>query len=170
MTTLLTTILTTATALAPVPCDGPDTDPWVTDFRDRVVAYSSLYAFAAEQYGEWVSCDAEIRTEFDGRRFGIIRFGFGDDIELGVETMPPETSIVTLSSASGFEDEEAVLQALRAYTAGRGLAIDWDTPEAETDGDEVTHIYWDPEPGLNASARVVRVDGVVTSVRFSMAL
>lgn len=171
MTPNLTTLaLASAVALAPVPCDDPTADPWVTGFRDRIVAYSSLYAFATEQYGEPASCDAEIGMEFDGRSFGIIRFGFGDGIELSVETMPPETSIVTLGSQTGFEAEEPVLEALRAYTAGRGLEIDWNAPEIEADGNEVTRVYWDPEPGLNASARVARVDGVLRWVRFSMAL
>jgi hypothetical protein len=41
---------------AQTPCEGPGADPWVVDFRDRVLAYSSLAAFAAATHGPPVSC------------------------------------------------------------------------------------------------------------------
>jgi hypothetical protein len=64
---------------------------------------------------------------------------------------------------------DAVLQALRSYADGRGLTIDRDAPETETEGTEVRETFWDPTSGLNASVTVTRRSGRLLSVRLSTA-
>jgi hypothetical protein len=153
------------------PCDDPGVDPWIGELRDRVLSYDGLALWAVEAYGAPTSCDGAVTDEFDGAQFGAVTLGFAEGVALTVETMPPEVSIVSLRAPGGFADESAVLQSLRAYTAARGLAIDWDAPpETSVDGDESTATYWDPEAGLNGSASVVTVDAVLVEVRVSMAL
>jgi hypothetical protein len=155
---------------AQTPCEGPGADPWVVDFRDRVLAYSSLAAFAAATHGPPVSCQGAITMEFDGANYGSLELAYAGGVTLTVETQPIETSIVTLRSEPGFADPAAVRAALRAYTEGIGVAIDWDSPDITTEGPESVETFWDPEAGLNASASLLNSDGRLVAVRFSMAL
>lgn len=152
------------------PCEGPDVDPWITDFRDRVVSYNELARHAIAQYGEPISCESAVTAEFDGARFGMLILGFSGGVALHSETMPPETSVTTLSSDVGFADEAEMRQVLERYTRGVGFAIDWTAPDVITEGSEVVHQYWDPDPGLNASASLVFSDGRLVAVRVSWAL
>ncbi len=152
------------------PCDGPGSDPWVSDLRSRVLAYDGLARFAFEHFGEPVACDGVRTDDFDGLAFGSLRLTFPGAVTLDVTTMPPETSVVTLTAASGFPDEGQIREALAAHAADRGLAIDWSTPEVGTSGDEVTHTFWDPDPGLNGSAALVFREGVLVAVRAGLAL
>lgn len=171
VTALAVTSLSSATTVAAqMPCEGPGADPWVTDFRDRVLAYSSLAAFAAQVYGPPVSCSGAITTEFDGANYGTLELAYGDGVKLIVETQPIETSIVTLRSDAGFTDPSSVRTALRAYAEGIGVAIDWDTSETTTEGMDTVETFWDPDAGLNASASLSSAGGRLVAVRFSMAL
>ena len=151
-------------------CEGPGVDPWVGDLRDRVTAYNSLAHFAREQYGEPLACAGSVTTEFDGAKFGIVLLTFPGGVTLEVETMPPETSLVTLTHPAGFGDGVAVKEAVRAHTAGIGLAVDWEAPEESMEGDQVVRRFWDPDPGLNASASLYYSGGTLMAVRVSMAL
>jgi hypothetical protein len=94
-------------------CAGPDADPWVTELRDRVLSYDELAAFAVEAYGAPLTCGGEVGTEFDGVKFGSLLLNFSDGASFEVETMPPETSVVTLSAPSGFTDEVLARQVLK---------------------------------------------------------
>lgn len=152
------------------PCEGPEADPWVVDFRGRVLRYSDLAAFAVGEWGNPVACEGEIATEFDGVSYGVLTLTFSGGVTLTTETQPIETSVVTLHDPAGFEDPEAVVAALRSYVDGIGYSIDWDEPEREVEGDRTTETFWDPEPGLNASARLIRSGGRLVAVRFSSAL
>jgi len=152
------------------PCDGPGVDPWIGELRDRVTSYDGLARFALEHYGAPVACEGAVTSEFDGAKFGTLLLSFPEGVTLEVETMPPETSIVTLQSPSGFHDEGVILAALRARTAEIGLAIDWEAPEESMEGNRSVRRFWDPDPGLNASASLVYSAGVLVAVGVSMAL
>ena len=151
-------------------CDGPDLDPWVRELGSRVESHDGLARFAEDRYGPPVTCEGVVTTEFDGMKFGRVLLTYAGGVELSVETMPPEASIVILSAGSGFSAEGPVVEALRTYAAGVGLQLDWANPEVTTTGGEVTETFWDAESGLNASASVVRRSGVLHSVRLAMAL
>jgi hypothetical protein len=163
-------IVVPAPAAPQIPCDGPDADPWVADFRDRVVSYNGLAAFAAEAYGEPVSCVGGVTTEFDGVRYGTLTLTYPGGVTLEVETQPIETSVVSLRSSDGFADPSLVEGALRAYADRTGVSIDWGRSETSAEGEASVDIFRDPEPGFNASASIVTLDGRLVAVRFSMAL
>lgn len=151
-------------------CEGPDADPWVSDFRTRVESYDRLYRFAVERFGAPTSCEGQITMEFDGANFGSLRFGFAGGMSYSVESMPPETSIAFLRAPGGFVDVDAVRSLLEAHTAAIGLAIDWSAPEIGEEDGEVVHTFWDPEPGLNASASLIFIGDALVGIRVSMAL
>jgi len=155
---------------AVAPCAGPDADPWAAAFRDRTLSFNGLAQFAVADFGGPVDCDGTVTMEFDGARYGTLLLTFQGGVFLEVETLPIETSIVTLRASSGFEDRGRVEEALRAYAGQIGVSIDWTQPEHSVDGEESTETYWDPDPGLNASASLVSVGGGLIAVRFSMAL
>jgi len=163
-----------AGAQSAVPCDAPDADPdadpWVVDFADRVLRYNGLAGFAVARWGDAVGCVGQETMEFDGARYGTLELTFAGGVTLLVETQPIETSIVTLRASSGFDDPAAVEAALRAYADDVGVDIDWSRPERSDEQAEATETFWDPEPGLNASAATVRVGERLVAVRFSMAL
>ena len=155
---------------AVAPCTGPDADPWAAAFRGRTLSFNSLAQFAVAEFGGPVDCDGAVTTEFDGARYGTLLLTFQGGVALEVETLPIETSIVTLRSSAGFEHRGRVEDALRSYAAQIGVSIDWTQPEQSMDDDESTATYWDPDPGLNASASLVSADGRLVAVRLSMAL
>jgi hypothetical protein len=151
-------------------CDGPGADAWVTDLRDRVLAHDRLAHFAVRLHGQPMACEGEATSELDGARFGVLALTFSGGVTLEVETMPPEASITTLRAPSGFPDETDVREALQDHANGIGLAIDWTTPEVGSEGAEVVHTFQGPDPGLNASASLIYLDGELVAVRLSMAL
>jgi triacylglycerol lipase len=151
-------------------CDGPDADPWVRELRDRILHFDELAGFAVESYGAPLTCEGAAATEFDGMKFGSLRLGFSERATFRVESMPPETSAVTLRAPSGFDDEAAARQVLKAYAADVGVEIDWTAPEVTIQGDERVETFWDPDPGLNGSASLVYAGGSLVALRFSMAL
>lgn len=155
--------------LSVVRCDGPEATDWVRSFRDRVLAYDGLAAFAVSEFGAPVACDGSVSMEFDGVSYGTLRLAFASGVSLEVETQPIETSIMTLRREGGFDDAAAVEAALRAYTEAVGVAIDWDASEASTDAGESVTTFRDPDDGLNASAEVRSSGGRLVAVRFSMA-
>jgi hypothetical protein len=147
-----------------------DADPWVTSLRDRVLSYDELVGFAVEAYGAPLTCEGAVSTEFDGMEFGSLRLTFSEGATFQVETMPPETSVARLSAPSGFADEVRARQVLQAYAERIGLELDWTAPEITVLGDERVETYWDPDPGLNASASHVYSGDSLVALRFSMAL
>jgi hypothetical protein len=157
----------TASRLA---CDGPDTDPWVIELRDRVLGFDELVGFALEEYGAPLTCEGAVGTEFDGMKFGSLRLTFSEGATFHVETMPPEASSVTLRAPSGFANEALARQVLEEYTERIGVKIDWASGEPTTEGDGRVERFWDPDEGLNASASLVYAGGSLVALRFSMAL
>lgn len=151
-------------------CDGPDADPWVTELRDRVLTFDELVAFAVAAYGAPLRCEGEVNDEFDGMKFGSLRLDFSEGASFEVETMPPETSVATLSAPSGFVDEVLARQVLQVYAERIGVEVDWTAPEVSVQGDTRVERFWDPDPGLNASASHVYAAGSLVELRFSMAL
>ena len=151
-------------------CEGPDVDPWVTGLRDRALSSNQLAAYALERYGPLLHCTGLVTTEFDGAKFGIVRLEFTGGVILTIETMPPETSIVSLRAGAGFGDAGALRRVLEAYAAGAGLHIDWTAPTVTREGDERRATFWDPDPGLNASATLLFVQDTLVAVGVSMAL
>lgn len=156
-------------APAPVACEGAGVDPWVTGLRDRFLRFDELAHFAIEAYGSPPLCEGSVTTEFEGSKFGMVLLTFDGGATLTVETMPPRVSRVILRDPDGFADAEAVRAALVSYAAGTGLNVDWDAPRASTEGGERVESYWDPEPGLNASAALVFSEDVLVAVRLSLA-
>lgn len=150
-------------------CEGAQVDPWVTQLRDRFLRFDELAHFAIETHGSPSSCDGSVTTEFDGAKFGVVLLTFEGGITLEVETMPPGVSRVTLRSPTGFDDEDSVRVALVSYALGTGLQIDWEVPTTATDGGERIESYWDPTPGLNASAALIFSEDALVAVRLGMA-
>ena len=135
-----------------------------------MLEFDGLARLAAQSYGAPLTCEGDRTSEFDGAWFGNVRLTFESDVTLEVSTMPPESSVVILRSPTGFANEERIREALVDYAADRGLAVEWSTPEITSNGDDVVHTYWDPDPGLNASASLVYSRGVLVAVRAGMAL
>jgi len=153
-----------------LPCESPDADPWVAGLRDGAMSSDMLANYAAKLYGPSVSCEGAVTSEFDGSKFGMVRLGFSKGVTFTAETMPPETSIVTLRSPAGFEDQASARKALGAYCASVGLHIDWTAPTETKEGDERVQSFWDPDPGVNGSASFIFSGDTLVALRFSMAL
>lgn len=154
----------------PSPCEGADVDPWVTRLRDRVVSWDLLAKHAIEHHGPPIACEGRVTTEFEGTKFGVLRLGFAGGTWFEVATMPPESSVATLRSPAGFDDEDAARELLEAYCAEIGVEIDWTRATPTTEGDERIETYSDPDDGLNASASLVFVGDTLVALRFSLAL
>lgn len=152
------------------PCDGAEAAPWVTRTRHYVVSYDQLARIAVKRYGPPLSCEGKVTSEFDGEQFGVVRFRFKGGATFSMETQPPETSIASLSDSTGLSDEMALRDTLRSYTDQIGLDIDWSKPIISTEGIERTETSWDPDDGMNASARLVFRRDTLVSVRVSLAL
>lgn len=153
------------------PCDASDVDPWVTERRDLTMHSSPLVGYAVERYGPLASCEGAVTEEFDGMKSGFLQLGFAEGVTYRLETMPLETSIVTLRApSSGFDDEDAARLLLESYSANIGLHIDWSAPMATTEGDEHVQSFSDPEPGLNAKASLIYAGETLVAMRLSMAL
>jgi hypothetical protein len=151
-------------------CDEPGSDPWVVEFRDRVLEFDELASFAVESYGAPLTCEGKVASEFDGMRFGSVRLGFSEGVTLQVDTQPPEAGTVTLRDPSGFADEDEARRVLVEYAERIGVEIDWTVRETTTHGDGHVESFRDPDPGLNASASLVYSGGSVVELRFSMVL
>ena len=152
------------------PCEGPDADPWVTGLHVRVMSLNQLVDYAVELYGPPLTCDGAVTAEFDGSKFGAVRLGFAEGVTFEVETMPLETSVVTLRAPLGFDDEASARQTLQAYSSDFGLRIDWTTPTVSEEDDERVQSFWDPNAGLNGSASFFFLEDTLVALRFSVAL
>jgi len=151
-------------------CDDDSVDPWVTDLRARVLASDGLARYAVEQFGEPVTCRGRVDNVFEGMKFGTLQLEFSGDAMLLIETMPPETSRVSLLAPNGFDDDELARQRLDSYVKGIGVEIDWTRPDTVTESSDTAVTFWADDPGLNASAQLVFTEGRLRSLRFSMAL
>lgn len=165
-----TSLLGGRSSWAQTRCDDPEADAWVTEMRDRVVSFDPIVAFAVEAYGPISNCHGTVTAEFDAMEFGTVEFDFSDGATYRLETMPPEMSVTTLADSSGFKDEPAIRELLEGYTSEIGLSVDWTSPEVETNGDVRVETYWDPDDGMNASARLVYSNDNLISLRISLAL
>lgn len=154
----------------PGPCDAPEADPWVAGQRDRILAGDGLEAFATELFGPHTACVGEVTDVFDGTRFGVVELEHATSAVLRVETLPPESSVVSLRAPGGFPDEQAARDALEAYVLRVGVAPDWSAPEIVRDGEVETRAFTDPDPGLNATAWLVYRGDMLVELRFSLAL
>lgn len=149
-------------------CDEADQNPWVAQNRTRWVDENDLVAFATASAGEPSTCEWEIRL-WQGSEYRTLTMGFDGGLEFTLETMPPGIRIVHLRASGGFPDPDAAVGALRALTERRGLDIDWSSPDADVwDGLDVQQ-FWDPEPGLNASATIGRRGDTIVMLRWSIA-
>lgn len=151
-------------------CDAPDTDPWVSEVRDRLIASNALVVYAIVAHGMPSQCEGEVTTEFDGAKYGRVTLHFEGGVTFNLETMPLETSVVTLRAEAGFTDAVEARRLLESYADGVGVRIGWDNPEEETVGEELVRSFIDPEPGFNASASLTFLGGRLVALRFSMAL
>ena len=152
------------------PCGDPDTDPWVSELRDRVMSYNPLAHYAIQLYGPPTSCEGEVATEFAGAKFGVLRLAFVEGVTVDIETMPPETSVVTLRTNSGLPDEESARQVLEGYSTDVGLEIDWTAPTSTKEGGERQQTFWDPDPGVNGSASFIYREDILVSLQLAFAL
>lgn len=167
---LLISFLITSSAGAQVDCQNPDEARWVRDTYGWATSQDVLGLKAIEWYGGPTACLGQVKDTFDGVEFGDLRLDFENGAHFRIETYPPETSVTTLTDSSGFHDGAFVLSILKEYAARIGVHIDWTSPTVE----EAEHLrvvtFWDPEDGLNASARMVYSDSVLISIGFSLAL
>lgn len=152
------------------PCDAPDAAPWVGEQRDRIAAYNDLYAWATGRYGAPTACDGRVTLEFDGRPYGVVELTFAGGATLTVETMPLETSIVTLRRPSGFADPDAVTSALRDYADGVGVEVDWSEPTTTMQGDGRTDEFGPVDPAFNVFARIEYIGSAPVAISLSIAL
>ena len=166
-TLLMALLLTPLAALGQVPEACRGIDPWAAGLAERSLTYGALGRFATTWQGAPVSCEGGVETEFDGRSFGYVRVEFGNGMVFAVQTFPPEASVTRLTLESGFEDPELLSAVVRDHTRGFGLRVDWSAPEVSEEGGRTVETYWDPEPGLNASASFVRAAGRLVEVRIS---
>jgi hypothetical protein len=151
-------------------CDAEETEPWVRDLRDRILAFDGLGRFAVESFGAPLACFGAVDAEFDGLPFGAVVLDFSEGVVLTARTQPPEASTVTLHAPAGFENEAEAFDVLVRYTERVGLGIDWSAPDiAAEDGAEI-HRFRDPEPGLNASATLRYASGSLIEISLSLAL
>jgi hypothetical protein len=167
---LIAAVVGSGAAAATPPCDAPNADPFLADLRTRTLAYNALARYAIAEHGGPLGCDGSVTAEFDGMKFGTIKLEFSGGVALEVATQPPESSAVTLSAPSGFADAARARQELAAYAEGIGLRIDWNHPTAEVEGRRRVETFTDPDPGLNAFARLTYEDGVLVALSLSMAL
>lgn len=151
-------------------CEGESADPWVTEFRERIIAHDGLARYAIDRFGAPVTCHGEVTNVFDGMKFGALDLGFANGARLRIETFPPESSRITLSAPSGFPDEREARQLMRTYVARVGIDIDWSRPTTTSEGATTTERFVSVESGFNASVETTVVDGLLTRLRFSMAL
>lgn len=135
----------------------------------EVARESRLYRFAAELFGEPVSCNAT-RSVFEGDEWRSLGFEFAGGARYRLETAPPETSGVSLTVPGGFRDEAAARAALEAHCEAIGLDIDWSRPEIRETGARRSTRFRDPESGRNAAAQLVHERGRLVEIGMSMAL
>ena len=152
------------------PCESGRVDLWVTELRDRVLARDQLALYAIERYGEPLSCDGTVTSEFEGGKFGSLVLGFSEGASYRIEVMPPEAQIVELDVPMGFDVASSARELMRAYAEEVGVEIDWETPTARMFGDRREETYWDPDDGLNASVTLTYRAETLIAVRFSLAL
>jgi hypothetical protein len=119
------------------------------------MSFDQLARFAEQRFGAPTGCEGAVTTEFDGVKFGTLLVSFPGGYSLEIVTMPIESSVTTLRADSGFPDESEIRGVLQRYCSGIGLAIDWTTPEERARGDEIVQQFWDPRPGINASASLI---------------
>lgn len=155
--------------IGPALCGGADADTWVIQQAERIRSHDGLFRFSVAEFGSPVECEGIVTQEFDGSKFGKLTFHFHGGATFERETMPPLVVVVTLSRRAGFIDPSGVEEAVRAYTSASGLTIAWDVRERSVDGEVITERFWDPDPGLNASASFTWSAGVLTSVRVAQA-
>lgn len=117
-----------------------------------------------------MTCGGKVTAVFDGVEFGTLDLGFANGAKLRVETLPPESSQVTLSVPTGFPDEQEAQRLIRTYVARVGVDIDWSQPEITREGATTTERYVSFDSGLNASIETTVADGLWVKVRFGMAL
>ena len=150
-------------------CDAPETDGWVRELRDRFML-GSMTVWTVERLGEPTSCEGTVTRVYEGVKYGSVVLGFAGGGTLGVETMPPETSIVTLRVPGGFSDDEDARRMVETYAAEIGLRIDWSGGIWESEGKERVRTFRDPDEGLNASVSFFYSGEDLMALRVSMAL
>lgn len=151
-------------------CEDPSAAGWVVEASERLKGQNLLAQFAIARFGEPMECRGRVQDQFDGAEYGVVRLVFHNGVSLALKTMPIETMIVSLERREGIPLAEDVALVLRQYAESLGLEIDWTTSERSTDGELDVETFWDPTPGLNASALFRRVSGRLIEVRLSMAL
>ena len=167
---LLGSLLYTPLVVVGQPCDLSADSDWVRDTYERTTSFDTLAVYAIERFGPPTSCDGSVTQIFDGSHFGRLTLNFPKDVAFRLETFPPESSVATLISPSGFADDEEIRGLLKTYAETIGLEIDWRTPDVAATGNERTETYWDPDDGINASARLTFLDDRLVSVAVSLAL
>ncbi len=100
----------------------------------------------------------------------MIELLYPDSVTLQVETMAPETSIITLRSPQGFPDAIRAGAVLAGYATQVGLHISWTEPEVTPTGDEEVHTYRDPDEGANASVSLIFRGNTLIGMQLSLAL
>jgi hypothetical protein len=125
-----------------------------------------LYIYAEQKLGKSTGCQTQSQTS-DGQTFGTTTVNFKNG-KLTAETMPPETSVITLEA--DFKDEKEALAKLKEATKNAGLKINWEKPETEKNGTSETKTFWDPSEGLNGRGFLTYKNKKLVSIGLGMAL
>src|SRR6185295_18202288 len=127
--------------------EGPK-DAKTRDAR-KAVEGGELFKLAVKQLGAAKSCTVKWMHEGEGD-FSTLTY----QLEKGTAefaSLPPETSITTLTAPGGFPDEAAVKTGFKDSEMVKQFKIDWKKkPEVSTGKGEKTETYSSPDEGDNA--------------------
>lgn len=152
-------------------CYAGQTDEWLVAFYNRVRTHDKLFQYALKNYGEPDSCVGNVTAEFDGKKYGSIKFVWGKVRSFSVSTMPPESSIIKLESKYGFSNAAAVRHMLEQYTRGLGLTIDWTDAVKNVSETGVIETFTAKPVGMNIHVRLhYNTEKKLTGIIISMAL
>lgn len=171
----ITACQTPAEQAGPAAClaNSPEAVDWTAQASSRAVTFDVLLADVVAREGRWKACRGELHSLGDqGTGFGRLTYSFASGLTLTIESLPPESSVVTLRREAGLLTEADWVGMLKRYAAARGVPIDWSRPIVvkRTEG-AATLRYEAAETGWNASAVIERgATGQLTGLSLSVAL
>ncbi len=152
-----------------VPCTGEKNRAWVQARQDAILE-EVLFRFALSQAGLPAACEAKITATTEEGQFGSVVYHFQDGTTYSAESLPPETSVISLTTKNGFKNETEAVRQLKEATTKSGLHLDWAKPNTKKSGETETQTFWDPDEGTNGRGFLSYKNGTLVSIGFGMAL
>lgn len=153
-----------------IPCTGEKDSEWVQG-RQEALQQESLFRFVLSEAGSPTSCKAKLTQNGPDGKFGSITYEFKNGFTYTAESLPPESSVVTLDASNGFTSEPKAVRQLKEAAAKTGLQINWTAkPELGKEGETETKTFWDPDEGRNGRGFLTYKKGKLISIGFGMAL